>query len=184
MAVAFLALLIAASGIAVASSSSGKRAPTKHAVAKKCHCRRGRRGKRGPVGPTGPQGPQGPKGEKGAAGATGPAGAAGTARAYGQVGKTGTLSRSKNVVSVSHPGNGDYCISLAGGISPNTTVLIPSPEYAGDSTSPDFDRVAHAEEEYSAVNCPAGQFEVFTFVTDETTGDVTQEDQDFAFVVP
>jgi hypothetical protein len=80
--------------------------------------------------------PAGAKGDPGAAGAkgdAGPNGAAGTARAYGRVVGT-TFSRSKNVVSVTNPTAGQFCITLDASIDASTTGAIVTPDYSGDST--------------------------------------------------
>jgi hypothetical protein len=83
-----------------------------------------------------PAGQAGPKGDPGAAGAKGDAGlngTAGTARAYGRVTGT-TFSRSKNVVSVTNPFPGDFCITLDASIDASRTGAIVTPDYSGDST--------------------------------------------------
>src|SRR5205814_5929109 len=75
----------------------------------------GAQGAKGDTGATGAQGPKGdpgPQGQTGAQGAQGSAGAPGTARAYGLVDHLAQLSRSHNVVSVSHPSVGVTCIGL------------------------------------------------------------------------
>jgi hypothetical protein len=51
-------------------------------------------------GPEGPQGPQGASGDPG------------SARAYALVGSTGAVSRSKNVIGVTHNSTGIYCFDL------------------------------------------------------------------------
>src|SRR5688500_12110710 len=59
------------------------------------------------------------------------------ARAYGHVSAADTLSRSKNVVAVSHPfaGGGLYCITLGGDIDLASAVLIAEPDFLGSGTS-------------------------------------------------
>jgi hypothetical protein len=65
--------------------------------------------------PAGPQGPAGPGGPAGPAGPAGQQGPSGSALAYAFVAANGTLdaTRSKNVVSVTHPVTGFYCFDLA-----------------------------------------------------------------------
>src|SRR2546425_1548054 len=71
----------------------------------------------------GPKGDVGAQGAAGAPGSPGAAGAAGTARAYGLVSQTGALNATvrKNVVAVSNPSAGTFCITLAAGIDTSTT---------------------------------------------------------------
>jgi hypothetical protein len=92
-----------------------------------------------PSGPPGPQGAVGPQGAQGAAGprgAAGPSGPAGSARAYGLVSADGVLdaAKSRNVVSVSHPGYGTYCITLPADIDAAATDVVASIDYSGTPT--------------------------------------------------
>jgi hypothetical protein len=82
------------------------------------------RGSEGPVGPTGNQGPQGLPGSNGGPGPKGDPGPAGTARAYGLVTDTGGLSRSKNILAVSHPTTTSYCVQLDNSIDASTAVAV------------------------------------------------------------
>ncbi|MGZ5321795.1 MAG: hypothetical protein ACXWES_06460 [Solirubrobacterales bacterium] len=141
---------------------------------------------------TGPAGPAGTNGTNGTNGADG------TARAYGRVGSTGVVTRSKNVTSVTHPSTGVYCITVGGGIDPSTTVLLPRPDGSGDATDPateDMSVVEWASGEVG-LGCPAGTLAAVTLVyngdaTDndnagvDTPGDdLVFDDEPFAFVVP
>jgi hypothetical protein len=124
------------------------------------------------VGPTGPAGSPGLKGD---AGTGGPAGAQGgqgtpgvqgtpgTARAYGLVTSTGTLSRQSNVVAVSHPNPGEYCITLVSGIDPNTTGVNVTVN-GNDAGQNPFAQWAPL-----ASQCAAGQLEVITALYNGTS---------------
>ena len=137
---------------------------------------------------TGPAGPPGANGTKGADG---------TARAYGRVSSLGALSRSKNVASVTKPDTGIYCITLAAGIDPSTTVMVVGP----DSSDNETNTGASADESYAewvsqGTDCPAGALEVFTYLYDgdgtdndngggNTAGDnLAYDDESFSFLVP
>jgi hypothetical protein len=91
-------------------------------------------GAQGLKGEKGDPGAQGLKGEQGIQGTQGIEGLPGTARAYGSVGRNGSLSRSKNVASVTHPQAGTYCITLAAGIDPTQTGLVATPNFYDDDT--------------------------------------------------
>jgi hypothetical protein len=121
------------------------------------------------------------------------------ARAYGRVEFNSSLSRSKNVVSVSKPPSttGVYCITLAAGIDPASAVLVVGPDYSNNGTSTAFDTTSVVEWDASAVTCGSQSLEVRTFVYDgdpldnnDGTGDtaggdsLTANDEPFAFVVP
>jgi hypothetical protein len=81
--------------------------------------------------------PSGTPGASGAPGAAGAPGVPGTARAYGWVDRftTGSLdtAHTKNVISVTNPGPGEYCIQLAKTIDASSAVLVATPDYF-DST--------------------------------------------------
>src|SRR5690349_1232514 len=60
------------------------------------------------------------------------------ARAYGVVvqGTGGpVVSRSKNVTGVTNPQDGEFCITLGGGINPATATLVVSSDFSLGSTS-------------------------------------------------
>jgi hypothetical protein len=159
---------------------------------------RGRTGARGPIGLRGPSGPTGPTGPQGVAGAPGSPGANGTARAYGLVAADGTLSRSKNVVSVTGmPTFGVYCITLAPGIDTSQTGLVATLDFSDDDTDTSSANGDQAFVEWyspSVGGCPAGQLSVQTGVrsvtiTGSPDGDVRSIDQSgapeaFFFMVP
>jgi hypothetical protein len=118
------------------------------------------------------------------------------ARAYGRVSPTGTLTRSKNVASVSHPFIGGNCITLAGGIDPATAVLVVGLDITESSTAVGTDTAPIVEWRTDGTNCPAGTLEVDTLryngddIDDDdgggnTTGDVLAfANEPFTFVVP
>jgi hypothetical protein len=118
------------------------------------------------------------------------------ARAYGVVSTFGSLSRSKNVASVSRPADGVYCITLAGGINPATAFLVVSTDVHADSTNTLAEDITHAEWDSSASSCPSGALEVQTFVLngdpiddDDGGGNTIGTDlellsEPFQFVVP
>lgn len=144
-----------ASGKEEASSSSVKRGP------------RGPRGKRGKVGPQGPQGAQGAQG------------APGSAKAWALVSPTGTLIRSSNIASISHPGTGVYCITPANGVNATNSVGLATLDWA-DLSVLNQDQVTVASQATIYNECaPNTQFEVRT---SSETG--TAENDGFSFMVP
>ena len=138
-------------------------------------------------GPAGPQGAQGPQGAAGAAGAAGPTGPAGTARAYGLIGTTSATSvtRSKNIASVTNPQAGLFCITLAAGIDPTTTLATVTPDYNYDSTvfgSTNYQTIAEVDD--SVGGCPAGTaFSVVTGYRSTTTAADPQGGANFVTAV-
>ena len=205
-----VALMLAASGMAVAASSNGS---VVHACAAKsgalrlisgrAKCGRkekavswnqtGPRGLPGLTGPTGATGATGSNGSNGTNGTNGTNGSDGTARAYGRVSSVGVATRSKNVTVVTNPTAGLFCIGLASSIDPTGTVLIVAPDYNGDSTDLPGTNASQSVVEWdsSGPDCSAGQFEVRTGYRNETTsgGNVTgvnlaATNQAFSFVVP
>jgi hypothetical protein len=189
--IALLALFLALGGTSVAATNAllprnsvgtvqlKNGAVTKKKINKKTV--RALRGNRGAQGAQGTQGVQGLQGVQGAQGVPG------TARAYGLVHLLGTtFSRSKGVVSVSHPGVGLYCILLDPSITFSATGAVVSPNYPEDSTS--SISIAHTEIFLSPPgDCPAGNYlDVRTFkVTANGTNLVnTPTNEGFFFVVP
>ena len=75
--------------------------------------------------PAGPPGPQGQQGEPGIKGDTG------TARAYALVNSDGTLvaAKTKNVVQVTRPFEGSYCVVLPAGVDATKVEGTVSPNY-------------------------------------------------------
>jgi hypothetical protein len=114
------------------------------------------------------------------------------------VAANGTLSRSKNVVSVgTSPGSGVYCILLAPGIDPGQTGLVATLDFFDDDTVVDAPNAAQAFVEWSSptVNdCPAGYLMVVTGFRSVSTAGSTDGDvrtvnnnlapEGFFFVVP
>jgi hypothetical protein len=138
-------------------------------------------GAAGETGPAGATGPQGQKGDAGAAGsdgtdgADGAAGAPGTARAYGLVGATGTLSatKRKNVVAVTNPVTGVFCIELDPSIDMATTDVVVSPDFATDDTSSpsgNGNDQAIVEMRSNRANCGSNKLEIRTMVQSFTAG--------------
>jgi hypothetical protein len=202
--VAYVALLFALGGTSYAAATTllppnsvGTRQVINGSLLKKDfkagQLPRGARGPRGPVGAAGSTGPAGPAGSAGATGATGATGAAGapgapgpagTARAYGLVDATGTsVTRSKNVVSVSTPTAGEYCITLDSGVSFASTGVVAIPDWSTDGTS--GTSITHVEWRTSGNGCAAGQVDILTFEVTAATNLVnTQTAEPFFFIVP
>jgi hypothetical protein len=116
--------------------------------------------------PRGQRGRTGPTGLTGAKGDSGVPGHDGTARAYGRIELDGTLTRSKGIASVSHPTTGNFCITLAAGIDPATTIPIAVPDFNGDATNIGTDATWSMVEGGSGnsphLTCPAGTLGVAT----------------------
>jgi len=152
-------------------------------------------GAQGPKGDKGDLGAQGLKGEQGIQGNQGVQGLPGTARAYGSVGRDGSLSRSKNVAGVAHPQAGTYCITLAAGIDPTQTGLVATPNFNYDDTAfSEFSPPRQAFVEWHSAGCGNTALYVVTgYQTTSTAGspdgDVrslanVKTDEAFFFVVP
>ena len=115
------------------------------------------------------------------------------ARAYGRVASNGTLTRSKNIASITPASVGVYCITLANSINPASAVLIVGPDYAENSTNTSLANASVVEWD-SEANCGSQSLAVRTFVYDgdgvdngggDSAGDVlVAQGQSFAFVVP
>ena len=178
---ATVALFVALSGSAYAAQATvfggggvlnqciGKHG-TERAIATGGRCKRGEQfvainevGPAGPAGSPGPKGDAGTGGPAGAQGAQGVKGTPGTARAYGLVSSTGTLSRQSNVVAVTHPDPGEYCVTLAAGIDPNTTGVNVTVN-GNDSGQNPFAQWAPL-----ASQCAVGQLEVVTALYNGTS---------------
>ena len=117
-----------------------------------------------------------------------------SARAYGLVIGT-SVSRSKNVVSVTSPFSGVFCITVEPFINPATTGMVVIPDYHYDDTTYATNgATSFVEYDSFAPNCPAGTFQVRTESQTEVTsgspdGDVrtvnaNQVDEPFFFIVP
>ena len=164
-------------------------------------------GAKGATGATGETGPTGSTGPTGATGATGPTGATGTgttgptgvtgptgeqgldgtARAYGRIAADGGLSRSKGIVSVDHPSDGIYCITLDASIDPSTTVMIAQADFNGDATDIGQDETQAIAEAASGnsphLTCPSGTMGVATIrhsITTDDNGAITGTDNELS----
>ena len=158
---AFLALVFAMGGFAIAATDSAKRPkPIKGCYSKKTgdlriavrgkkKCRRGEKrvkwNRRGPQGVAGPQGPQGPQGDQGAPGETGPQGPAGLSGVDG-----GGFALSEGSVGSTHIADGSITKSklAAGALTVSgLSVQLVVAESEADSTSP----------KTIAAGCPVGK---------------------------
>jgi Collagen triple helix repeat (20 copies) len=131
----------------------------------------GAKGDAGPTGATGIPGPQGPQGEQGAQGEQGPQGPPGHAAvsAYALVVPPQVSMQcdamfvpafSKNIVNMTNPHPGIYCLKAAPPISADNRPVLVSPEMA-------YSTNATALLVYSFVArdaCPKDMFEVRTFI--------------------
>jgi Collagen triple helix repeat (20 copies) len=128
---------------------------------------RGLRGLPGPAGPRGFTGPRGKTGKTGAVGPMGPVGPAGpqgpegTAHGYAivQPGSPPKLLLAHNVVGVSEPVEGVYCVTPGATIDAATETVAVSPEasYSGEG-KPGLVAV-----DAQHPHCAASDFEVDTF---------------------
>jgi len=101
----------------------------------------------------------------------------GTVRAYGRIDGT-SVTQSQNIESVSNPKDGLFCITLAAGIDPSTTVPLVHPDANGDSSDiGDNAPLAWAEGSSSDTNgvgdCPTGTLLVLTGTRTENTTTVS-----------
>jgi hypothetical protein len=127
-------------------------------------------GSAGKQGLAGKPGTLGSPGHQGPAGATGATGANGTARAYAYVLATGSgapkldPTRTKGFTAVAYSSGGaadaTYCLTPAAGISPADSAPVVSPVYL----DADAGQVGLAFPDLADSDCPAGDFEVQTFV--------------------
>lgn len=137
-------------------------------------------GPRGDTGPTGPTGVQGPKGETGATGPAGEQGAKGDPGPPGEPGQNAVTAygfvvpgevslnvepvlvgaRSHNVVSVSSPAAGIYCLKPAASVNASVTSWIVTPEVSRSTAA---GRLMFAYPDASGAGCPAGDVAVRTY---------------------
>lgn len=155
MVIAILALIVAASGDAVADGVTaaaklvtGKQVKNESLTSAdvkngsltlsdfKSSERRRLRGAEGPSGEKGALGPQGPVGSPGATGAKGDPGPPGTARAYGHVRADGLLTNAKGIETVVHQVDGTYCVKLDPSINAGTAVATATLDYADSAPAP------------------------------------------------
>ena len=109
--------------------------------------------------------------------------------AHALISKTGALSRSHNVASVSKPDVGVYCVMPAPGIDPTKAVPVVTPDFATDSTGfnqpggndPTSQAIVEARSS-NFYNCPGG----FPVITGRQRPDGKRErsDEPFFFSVP
>lgn len=122
-------------------------------------------------GPAGPAGPAGPKGDTGAAG---------SARAYGFVNGT-SVTRSKNVVKVTNPQGGVFCVTLDPSISLATVVPTASPDFANDDTTASTGTMTYVEPRNISFICSASELEFESGYTVGNTG--MNKNESFWFTV-
>jgi hypothetical protein len=115
------------------------------------------------------------------------------ASAYGHIVDT-TVTRDKNIVSVSKPNDGVFCIELAPGIDADAVSAAASPDFFQDSTNEGANSPKAWAEVSSIAGCSPNGIEVVTGIRDVTTGteaggtvvrsvNVTRQDQPFFVVV-
>ena len=154
---------------------------------------RGADGAQGPAGTQGPKGDTGGQGPKGDPGTNGIDGLNGTARAYGRASTAAVLTNSKNVVAVTRPSTGHFCIQLDPSINAASAMLVAIPNFSGDETTfttANTDLTAVVEFLAANTDCGAvsNSLEVVTGhqafnVTGNFLGN-TFANEAFAFVVP
>jgi hypothetical protein len=144
MVVALVALLVSLSGSAVAAGLITGKQIKDGSIGTRDISKNARASFKGPAGPAGAQGAKGDPGQQGEKGAKGDAGlngtngtngadgAPGTARAYARVSAAGVLiaPQSKNVVAVTRPGTGTYCLQLDPSIDSATIHGVASADYS------------------------------------------------------
>jgi hypothetical protein len=108
-------------------------------------------------------------------------GPAGTARAWALVHSDGTIAAQHNVTSITHVGDGDYCVHLAASVTASSTVADVTPYYLEDYTSAPNKRLADVEYE---THCSSNGLEVLTLYADLGAKTVTHADEGFVIVVP
>ena len=161
MVIALTALVLAASGSAVAASiitSAQIKNGTIQLRDINSKARKALKGQTGPQGPAGAKGAPGAKGATGATGATGPAGAPGTAVGYAIVDSPGTVSSALNVTTanVTKPvgSTGFYCFSGLLFTPKNAQVTLVEPFPVGETLGI-APRVALGTPN-AVFNCPSG----------------------------
>jgi hypothetical protein len=141
-------------------------------------------------GPQGWPGPGGARGVQGQQGIPGPPGTPGTARAYGAVNRftAGFLApNSKNIVGVTNPQPGVYCIQLAPSIDAATAELITTPDYE-HSTVFGGAIATYVYPDTAAAGCgtPANSLAVITgyYGITGTSPQFNETNESFTFAVP
>lgn len=211
MLIAILALIVAASGDAVADGVTaaaklvtGKQVKNESLTGAdvkngslmlsdfKASERRRLRGAEGPAGEKGALGPQGPVGSPGATGAKGDPGPAGTARAYGHVTADGQLTKAKGIETVIHQVDGIYCVKLDPSINADTAVATATIDFAQSAPAPSvaIDSSGKPENSTACVGTPNSLVVVTTLaLTPDTSAPPPNElgegftDQAFTIIV-
>jgi len=119
------------------------------------------------------------------------------ARAYGRVAADGSLSRGRNVASVSRPASGIYCIRPSNVINASEAVLVVSDDLAGNGTLAAQADDAFVEWDSNGnAACPADTLVVASFTTNNDTADnndgtgdlngdgIAADNNSFGFVIP
>jgi len=144
----------------------------------------------GPVGERGPAGPAGPPGATGPGGPAGPVGPAGSARAYGEVLVNTTTGNfelapgsSKNVVAIGqgNGGNSAACIQLAASIDASTAVALATPNLRTENTTAFDTQVITAK---PLVYCGGVLSNVVEVVTTDVDSPGAGVNRAFMFAVP
>jgi Collagen triple helix repeat (20 copies) len=127
----------------------------------------GAKGTTGKTGKTGATGKTGPAGKNGTNGTNGAPGAPGTARAYAVVTPAATVvtAQSSNIVTVSSPKAGVYCITPAAPISPSADTAVVSPEVSYSTPEAPGLIALNAQSK----NCTSSSFEVDTYAPSTLT---------------
>lgn len=122
---------------------------------------RGYTGFNGATGKTGAKGTTGTKGTTGERGPKGESGPAGTARAYAVVTPSATVApgQSSNIISVTSPTPGVYCIMPGAPINPAADTAVVSPEIS--YSTPEAPGLIAVNAQHK--NCSASTFEVDTY---------------------
>jgi hypothetical protein len=106
---------------------------------------------------------------------------------WGRVSAAGVLSASHNVSSITHtPGQGVYCIAIAGNDPSKSPMLVTLDGSDGDTTFGSGAILAAAQWFSQGGNCPAGTYEVRTgdFVIRSGRFESNMLDNAFSFFVP
>lgn len=121
----------------------------------------------GTVGPQGAPGAPGSPGAPGAPGTNGTNGTNGSAVAYAHVDGT-TVTHSKNVVSVTNPVPGVFCVTLAAGVSAANSGVTATIDYDNSGWTSGAPIVMFRGS--GTADCPAGQLDFSTWLYSVTSG--------------
>jgi hypothetical protein len=134
---------------------------------------RGPRGPAGAAGAAGARGATGPTGAQGIQGIAGTPGTPGTARAYAFMATPGASPAfeaqwTKNFTAVAHNSTGVYCLTPGAGINVDASPAVVTVDWgASASGQRDF-----AEVRTRHLTCGAGQYEVHTFQSALSSGNM------------